>query len=318
MINMKLDRLLSIVIMLLNRDRVQAKDLAEYFDVSIRTIYRDIDTINNAGIPIVTYQGNKGGLGIVDTYKIDRQVLTLQDMVSMLSVLKGMNTTFKDRQLQDAIEKIDALVPDNKQEYVKNHVDQVVIDVMPWGTSGGQKKKMLMLQRAIANNRLITFSYRDGNGTKSARTVEPMTMIFKATAWYLFAYCKLRNDFRLFRLTRIKQLEILTETYIRQVADYKQYDSCIADKSEMIQLVIKFSKQIRQTAEDYFDESFLKYEKNGDIIATFELPENDWIQSYLLSLGEHAEVLKPQRMRHLLKEKAKKISRIYKHDIQLS
>ncbi len=315
---MKLDRLLSIVIMLLNRERIQAKDLADHFDVSIRTIYRDIDTINNAGIPIVTHQGNKGGLGIVDSYKIDRQVLTLQDMVSMLSVLKGMNSTFKDRQLQDAIEKIDALVPENKQEYVKNHVDQVIIDVMPWETSVGQKKDMLLLQQAIANNRLIKFSYRDGNGKKSARTVEPMTMIFKATAWYLFAYCTLRNDFRLFRLTRIKRLEMDTKTYIRKIADYKQYDKCLPDKSEMIQLVIKFSKQIRQSAEDYFDESLLKYEKNGDIIATFELPENDWIQSYLLSLGEHAEIIKPKRMRHLIKEKAKKICDIYKHDIQLS
>jgi len=315
---MKLDRLLSIVIMLLNRERMQAKDLAEHFDVSIRTIYRDIDAINNAGIPIVTHQGNKGGLGIVDSYTLDRQILTLQDMVSMLSVLKGMNNTFKDKNLQDAIEKIDALVPDNKQEYVKNHVDQIVIDVMPWGTSSGQKKKMVLLQQAIANKRLVKFSYRDGNGTKSSRTVEPMTMIFKATAWYLFAYCTLRNDFRLFRLTRIKQLEMLTETYVRQIADYKQYDSSLSDKPQMIQLVIKFSKQIRQTAEDYFDESFLSYEKNGDIIATFELPENDWIQSYLLSLGEHAEVLKPQKMRHLLKEKAKIICSIYKHDIQLS
>jgi len=315
---MKLDRLLSIIIMLLNRERMQAKDLADHFDVSIRTIYRDIDAINSAGIPIVTYQGNNGGLGIVDNYKLDRQLLTLKDMVSMLSVLKGINNTFKDRQLSDAIEKIHALVPDSKQEFVKNHVDQIVIDVMPWGTNDGQKKTMVSLQHAIAGNRLVKFSYCDGNGTKSARTVEPMTLILKATVWYLFAYCKLRNDFRLFRLSRIKQYEMLTKTYIRRVADYKQYDSSFPDNVKMIQMVIKFSKSIRQNAEDYFDKSFLQYEKNGDIIATFELPENDWIQSYLMSLGEHAEVIKPKRMRLLLKEKAKKIAALYKHDIQLS
>ncbi len=315
---MKLDRLLSIVIMLLNRERVQAKDLADHFDVSIRTIYRDIDAINSAGIPLVTYQGNKGGLGIVDTYKIDRQVLTLQDMVSILSVLKGMNSTFKDKHLQDVIEKIDAIVPDGEEEFVKNHVDQIVIDVMPWGTSAGQKKKMLSLQQAIAGRRLARFSYRDSNGADSVRTIEPMTMIFKATAWYLFAYCELRSDFRLFRLTRIKQLEILEQTYIRRIADYKQFDSCLPDKEKMIQLVIKFSKQIRQKAEDNFDESFLQYEKNGDIIVTLELPEDDWISSYLLSLGEHAELLKPERMRILLQEKAKKIATLYKHDTLLS
>ena len=315
---MKLDRLLSIIIMLLNRERMQAKDLADHFDVSVRTIYRDIDAINSAGIPIVTHQGNKGGLGIVDNYKLDRQVLSLKDMISMLSVLKGINRTFKDRQLNNAIEKIHALVPDSKQDFVKSHIDQIVIDVMPWGTNEGQRGKMASLQQAIANNRLVKFSYRDSDGAKSARTVEPMTLIFKATAWYLFAFCELRNDFRLFRLSRIKQLEILTKTYIRRVADYKQYDSSFPDNVKMIQLVIKFSKPIRQNAEDYFDESFLKYEKNGDIIATFELPENDWIASYLLSLGEHAEVIKPKRMRLLLQEKSKKIAALYKHDIQLS
>jgi len=315
---MKLNRLLSIVVMLLNRERVQAKDLADHFDVSVRTIYRDIDAINNAGIPIVTYQGHKGGLGIVDSYIINRQVLTLQDMVSMLSVLKGMNSTFKDRQLQDVIEKIDAIVPDNKQEFVKSNVEQIVIDVMPWGTSGGQKKKMVTLQRAIAGKWIAGFSYRDSNGADSKRKVEPMTLIFKATAWYLFAYCELRGDFRLFRLTRIKQLEILKQNYIRRPANYKQYDSYLPEKEKMIRLVIKFSKRIRQNAEDYFEKSSLKYEKNGDIIATFDLPENDWIPSYLLSLGEYAEVLEPEKMRVLLQKKAKNIATLYKHDIQLS
>jgi predicted DNA-binding transcriptional regulator YafY len=315
---MKLDRLLSIVIMLLNRKRVQAKDLAAHFEVSVRTIYRDVDAINRAGIPIVTYQGNKGGLGIIDSYKLDRQVLSLKDMVSMLSVLKGINTSFKDRQLNEAIEKIHALVPPGKRDYVKNYVDQVVIDVMPWGIKSGQKEKLLSLQQAIANNRLIEFSYRDGNGTKTRRTVEPMTMIFKATAWYLFAYCKLRSDFRLFRLTRIKRFKMLQRTYIRRVADYKQYDDNLSGQLKMIKLVIKFSRTINHHVEDYFDDSFLTYLKNGDVIATIELPENDWVLSYLLSLGEHAEVIKPKRMRLLLKEKAKKIIALYKHDIQLS
>ncbi|RUM36698.1 MAG: YafY family transcriptional regulator, partial [Desulfobulbus sp.] len=149
---MKLDRLLSIVIMLLNRQRVQAKDLADHFEVSTRTIYRDIEAINRAGIPVVTHQGNKGGLGIIDSYKLDRQVLTLQDMVTMLSVLKGVNSTFKDRQINNAIEKIHALVPEHKQEFVKNHVDQIVIDVMPWGSSLKHKEKMMTLQQAIAKN----------------------------------------------------------------------------------------------------------------------------------------------------------------------
>jgi len=236
----------------------------------------------------------------------------------MLSVLKGMNSTFKDRQLQAAIEKIDAIVPENKQDFVRNHVEQIVIDVMPWGISGGQKRNMEALQQAIAGKWISRFSYRDSNGESSIRSVEPMTLIFKATAWYLFAYCELRSDFRLFRLTRMNQLEILKQHYIRRPVNYKEYDSSLPEKEKMIRLVVKFSKRIRQNAEDYFDESSLKYEKNGDIIANFELPENDWVASYLLSLGEYAEVLEPERMRILLQEKAKKIATLYKHDTLLS
>ncbi len=310
---MKLDRLLSIVIMLLNRDRVQAGDLAEHFGVSVRTIYRDIDAINRAGIPIVTYQGNKGGLGIIDGYTLDRQVLTLQDMVSMLSVLKGVNSTFQDRQIHDAIEKIHSLVPEEKQDYVRNHADRVVIDVMPWGMPGRQKEKMVLLQQAIAENYLVDFSYCDCTGARSRRTIEPMTLLFKATTWYVFAYCRLRSDFRLFRLSRMRRLVVLKTTFIRKNSDYNQYDQMSSGAAKMVQLVINFKKSIAQNVEDYVDESCLKYMENGDIIATVEMPENDWIISWLLSLGEHVEVIKPERMRTLLQEKARKIIGIYRN-----
>ncbi len=308
---MKLDRLLSIVIMLLNRRRIQAKDLADHFNVSVRTIYRDIDAINMAGIPIVTHQGHKGGLGIVDNYKIDRQVLTLQDMVSMLSVLKGINSTFKDRQINNAIEKIHALVPENELDYVNNHVDQLIIDVMPWGINNWQKDKMLLFQRAIADSCLVSFSYRDSNGTRSQRTVEPMTLIFKATAWYIFAYCRLRNGFRFFKLTRIDKPEPLEEIFTRKSADYRDHDRMSSGNVKMISLVIRFSRKIRHNVEDYFEKSCLEYMDNGDITATFTLPDNDWVISYLLSLGEHAEVLKPQKIRILLQKKSSKIAALY-------
>ncbi len=315
---MKLDRLLSIVIMLLNRKRVQARDLAEHFNVSVRTIYRDIDAINRAGIPIVTYQGNKGGLEIVEGYRLDRQVLSLEDMISMLSVLKGINTTFKDRQIDDAIEKLHALVPKEKQEYVNSYIDRMVIDVMPWGMPQGQKEKMFLLQQAIAENHLVSFSYRDAFGKGSLRTVEPMTLLFKATAWYLFAFCRLRSDFRLFRLGRIRGLTASQQTFIRKNTDYREHAETTADTAEMITLVIKFAKSIRHNVEDYVEESGLEYLENGDVIATFELPDNDWVLSYLLSLGEDAEVLEPTYMKVLLQEKAKKIIALYKHDIQVS
>lgn len=308
---MKIDRLLSIVIMLLNRERVQAKDLAEHFGVSVRTIYRDIDAINEAGIPIVTYQGNNGGLGIVDTYKIDRQVLTLNDMVSILSVLKGVNSSFQDNQLHNAIEKIHALVPGDKQEYLARHMDHLVVDVMPWGMNDAQKEKIISLQQVIAGSRLIRFIYHDTNGSRSQRAVEAMTLVYKAAAWYLFGFCRLRNDYRLFRLSRIKGLELLDEPFVRKDVGYREYEKTHSSNVKMIKLVVRFSKAIRHNVEDYFEDSSLLHLDNGDIVATFEIPDNDWVLSYLLSFGDNAEVIEPKKMRDLLQEKAKKLIALY-------
>ena len=315
---MKIDRLLSIVIMLLNRDRVRAADLADHFDVSVRTIYRDIDAIHRAGIPIVTHQGNKGGLGIIDSYKLDRHVLTLQDMVAMLSVLKGVNSTLQDRRLGEAMEKIQALVPRKSRQDISSRLNQTVIDLMPWGLEVRRKEEMIPLRRAIHKGRLVRFSYRDAQGVSSCRTVEPMTLVFKATAWYLFGYCTLRHDFRLFRLTRISSLVTLETTFVRRQVDYDQYDQGGDEKVKMVRLVVRFSKSIQQTVEDYFAESCLDYLDNGDVLATFELMDNGWVLSYLLSLGDQAEVIRPRWMRLKLREKAKKIAALYKDDIQVS
>ncbi len=296
--------------MLLNRDRVQAGELAEYFEVSTRTIYRDIDAINRAGIPVVTHQGNKGGVGIVKGYRLDRQVLTLDDMVSMLSILKGVNATFQDRRIDRSIEKLHTLIPAERQDEVQKQISSLVIDVMPWGIRH-QDEKIELLQGAIWDCFLIEFSYRDGNGARSRRTVEPMTLVFKSTAWYLFAYCRLRSDFRLFRLTRMAELVLSEKRFNRRPGQYQQYDSRCTDTTQMIKLKVRFSAEIRNIIEDYFEESFLRYLDGGDILAIFEIPDNDWILSWLLSLGDKAELIEPVKMRVLLREKANKIKKLY-------
>ncbi len=296
--------------MLLNRDRVQARELADYFEVSTRTIYRDIDAINRAGIPVVTHQGNKGGVGIVEGYRLDRQVLTLDDMVSMLSILKGVNATFQNRRIDRSIEKLHALIPADRQGEVQKQISSLVIDIMPWGIRH-QEEKIELLQGAIGDSFLIEFSYRDGNGARSRRTVEPMTLIFKSTAWYLFAYCRLRNDFRLFRLTRMTELTQTGKKFNRRSGQYQHYDHRCTGNTRMIKLKVRFSAEIRHTIEDYFEESFLNYQDNGDILADFEVPDNDWVLSWLLSLGDKAELIEPAEMRVQLQEKAKKIEKLY-------
>ncbi len=130
---MKINRLLAIVVMLLNREKISASELAEKFEVSVRTIYRDIEAINLAGIPIVSQVGNNGGFYIIDNYKINHQLLTLEDMISIIEALKNMNRLLEDKSIDVAIEKVKNIVPKEKKDVFDLHFDQMFIDILPWG-----------------------------------------------------------------------------------------------------------------------------------------------------------------------------------------
>lgn len=297
--------------MLLNRKRITARELAEKFEVSIRTVYRDIDAINLAGIPITSHQGSDGGFGIIDTYKIDRQLLTLNDMLAMLSALKGINTTLEDRELDSAIEKITSLVPKDKTEQLNLHLEQLVIDILPWGYTKKQREKLKEIHHSIISNRLLNFHYRNYKGEKNVRTVEPMTLLFKGYAWYLFAYCCLRQDYRIFRLSRMYFLDTLEKQFVRREKSVHEVMKPDIDTNYWTHLVLKFSPKARVRVEDYFDEEQIEIQQNGDLIVKVSFPEDEWVYSIILSYGEFVEVLQPQHIRKIIQEKAKKIINYY-------
>lgn len=200
---MKLDRLLSIVIILLNRDRVSAADLAKRFEVSVRTIYRDIDAINLSGIPVVSFQGKGGGVGIDEDYRLDRQVLTIPDLVSIFSALRSVSTVFETVELSSALEKVRTLVPKACRFEADALQDQIVIDILPWDFRAREKQLLKEIRQALCDRRVIEIEYRTFEQKSSTRAVEPMTLVFKGHAWYLYAFCRARKDYRLFRLSRI-------------------------------------------------------------------------------------------------------------------
>jgi predicted DNA-binding transcriptional regulator YafY len=310
--------MLSIVVILLNKDRVSAKELSEKFEVSVRTVYRDIDAINLAGIPIISYQGNNGGFGIMDTFKIDRQLFSVKDMLNVLSALKGINTALADKELDLAIEKISSLVPREKSEELKLHLEQIVIDILPWGFTQKQKEYLRLINEAISHSRLVNFSYQNSNGEKSTRTVEPMTLMFKGYAWYLFSFCLLKNDYRFFRISRIKNPKILNQEFKRRKTSYQNFLFADPQKTKMVHLTLKFSSVTRQKIEDYFDEDAITYQNNGDLIVKVTFPEDEWVYSFILSYGEYVEVLEPSHIRNIIQERIKKLSAIYKPDIMVS
>ena len=311
---MRIDRMLGIIVFLLNRDKISAKYLAERFEVSVRTIYRDIESINMAGIPIVSYPGNNGGYGIMENYRLDRQVLSLDDMSSIITALKGVGNSTGDSDMDNIAEKILSLVPQDKVSGLKKRAEEVVIDITPWGFKQKLKEQSKIIQQAISDNTLIKFSYSNMRGDVLERIVEPMTMIFKSYAWYLFGYCRLRNDFRLFRLSRIDSLQSVNEKFMRKDITYKDF---FAEENQLAatNLILKFTPAAKIRVEEYFDEASVKYLSDGGIVASAAFPEDEWMYSFILGFGETVEVIQPAHVREIIRKKSEKIYSIYKHDI---
>jgi predicted DNA-binding transcriptional regulator YafY len=314
---MRIDRMLGIIVLLLNRDKISARNLSERFEVSVRTIYRDIESINMAGIPIVSHPGNNGGYGIMENYRLDRQVLSLDDMSSIITALKGVGNSIGDNDLDNIAEKILSLVPHDKVGGLKKRFEEVVIDITPWGFKQKSKDHLKIIQQAISDNTLINFSYRNMRGETLERIVEPMTMIFKSYAWYLFGYCRVRNDFRLFRLSRMDNLKPINEKFVRKNATYKDFFSN-DNITAPVNLILKFVPSARIRVEEYFDESSVKFLSDGGIVASILLPEDEWMYSFILGFGETVEVVQPLHVREIIQNRAEKISSIYKHDIRVS
>jgi predicted DNA-binding transcriptional regulator YafY len=315
---MRIDRLLAITILMLNRDRITARELADKFEVSIRTIYRDLEAMNLAGIPVVSYSGNNGGYGIMENYRIDRRLLSSQDITSILSALHGVNRTLDDKSLSLAIDKIASLVPRDQSQNLMQNLEQVVIDILPWGDTPGRSADIRLLHQSIAAHKLVEFSYLNSKGENSIRKAEPMTLLFKGYSWYLFGFCLLKNDYRFFRLSRMKNLKILSVSFIRRDKSYKNCLGPMVESGNPIEFVLRFSPEVNQFIEDSFEGEQIEPQPDGSIIVRFIMPLSEWTYGFILSFGENVEVLSPENVRKRMSEKIKKIHSIYKPDIGLS
>lgn len=310
---MRIDRMLSIVIILLNRDKITAKELAEKFEVNLRTIYRDIDAINLAGIPIISFPGNKGGFGIMPNYKLDKQLLSLQDMASMLTALKSINSTLENNDIDNAIGKISSLVPDFQKEEFEQNLDRVVIDILPWGFSEKHKKILRSLHEAVMNSQIIEFTYSDMKMNASRRSIEPITLLIKGYSWYLFGFCLERNDFRLFKVLRIKDIVVSEKYFQRRKANYRDFvDYGDKPPADSVNIELKFDNIMLPKLQEFFSDEEINVQ-NNNIFVTTNVSDDQWVVSWILSFGATVEVLKPEKLRQKIKNIVETINKKYQY-----
>lgn len=297
---MKTERLLSIVFVLINRRLVQAKELADRFGVSVRTIYRDIEAINAAGIPVVTYQGSGGGIGLMEGYRLDRSVWTEKEMADIFAALHSLSSYGGGHEL--LMDKISGVVSPAGAAAFRSRAARLVIDLSPWGPSGQLEHHLSGLKRAIEESLAVAFTYVSGEGEETQRCAEPYTLMLKGQAWYLYAWCGLRGDFRLFKLGRMKDLRITDRRFERLDIDIADppWSQNWSDGGGGTSIRLRFHPGGRRLAEEHFSIDELDYSEDGGCYVSIRVPENDWIYGFLLGFGPALEVLEPAHVRSRL------------------
>ena len=289
---MKIERLIGILSILLQKDQVTAPELAEMFEVSKRTINRDIDVLLRAGIPIVTLQGSGGGIRIMDGYRMDKTILSSKDMKMILSGLRSLDSVSGSNYYSLLMEKIKA----GSSEYISGS-ESILIDLSSWSKEV-KAPKIELIQNAIEDGRVLKFEYYSPK-ENSIREIEPYYLVFKWSSWYVYGYCFSRNDFRLFKLNRMAGIT----------------EGCIFDKRSDVPMPDLSSEKVfprkgRMKAifdssmkwrliEDFGLESF-KELPDGNLLFEHDYSDDEGILSWMLTMKDKVTVIEPESIREKL------------------
>ncbi|MBN2509991.1 MAG: YafY family transcriptional regulator [Spirochaetales bacterium] len=315
---MKISRLLGIVTLLLNRERMTAGELARHFEVSVRTILRDLEALDEAGIPVQTVQGQGGGVGIMQGFALDRQFLSVAEISSIVTALEGLSRLISEPGIDTAREKLGNLVSPVVRERIQGRERVLDIDMAPWYGPSRLGETLNLLLEAAQALQVVSFCYSSTKGECSEREVEPYKLSCKGNVWYLYGYCLLRNDFRMFRLSRIRRLERQRKTFTRREVpehlydwdyDWEQGDPGHA----LMDVVLKFNSCLRYRVEDFFADEQICEQPDGSLLVRASFPRDEWVYSYVLGCGPDVEVVEPEELRECIMQKARAVMERYRH-----
>ena len=292
---MQESRLFRILYYLLDKGQATAPELAEKFEVSVRTIYRDIDAMSSAGIPIYVTTGRNGGIRFLDGHILDKTFFSSGEKQEILSAIQSLSAVqYPD--IDNILRKLSAV-------FQTGLTDWIEIDFSRWGSAAEYENQLfIQLKQAVLEKRKIRFEYFNSSGTASIREALPQKLIYKDKAWYLHAYCLLHNGCRLFRFTRIKHL-FLTETYFDAIPETDQNNfSQPQDTRPLINLELQFPPEVGFKLYDQLEDDAITQTQHGYTV-NLTLPETDWIYDFLMSFGEKVTIIRPQYIKQKIIQK---------------
>ena len=295
------------IYILMRQGTVTAAELAERFEVSVRTIYRDMDTLSAAGIPVYAKKGKNGGICLTEQFVLNKMLLTKDEQQEILSGLVSLRET-KAEAGENILQKLGEF-------FRTDPVDWLAIDLSDW--SGRRVQLYDNIKNAILARRLLQFDYYGKTGQMRRRTVEPVKLLFKEYTWYLKAYCRERKDWRLFKLFRIKRLLVQEETFVPRAECISQEDAPQGHEIQtdlnmnMTVVDVRIDKREAYRVYDRFEEEEIEVLPDGNFMVHFHLTMDDWGYGVLLSFGPSAEVLAPETVRQEMKRRVQQMAKWY-------
>lgn len=291
---MKVNRLMEIIIILLKKEKITAKQLSERFNVSTRTIYRDIEDLSSAGIPVYMNKGKRGGIFLLEEYTLDKNIFDDEEKENILIALKTLTST-KNFKMEKTLEKIECVFNQ------KNFIDWIDVDLSPWGSNGKIDERFNVIKDSILNENILTFQYVNSQNQLTYRKVKPFKIMFKSQSFYLMAYCLEKNSPRIFKISRMRDVERMSDKFKRDEIKNVFSKEEKNDNLDIVTLKLRFNSNMLFRLMDYYEENEITKEDTGKYLVTVEFPYGQWIYSHILSYGEDVEVVEPNFVKNELR-----------------
>lgn len=297
---MKNDRLFQILYLLLEKGTITAPELSRALEVSVRTIYRDIDALSLAGIPVYATQGKNGGVSLLPNYAFDKALLTDEEQNEILYAIQSLRAV--DQPVDALLSKLGGL-------FQKQNASWIEVDFSRWGMGNTDGAKFERLKTALLSRRALEIVYCSTSGETSRRVILPVKLIFKDKSWYLHAYCRMQEDYRLFKVSRIVEMTVLEERFGELPDELPPIEQAYAALPALMPLRLLFSPSVAFRVYDEFERSMIEQQPDGHMLVCAQFPQDNWVIGYLLSFGTEVSVLEPAEIRQQLSAYAESIWR---------
>jgi len=287
---MKMERLIAIIMLLMERETVSTRELAERLEVSRRTIFRDIDTLGMAGVPVVVTRGANGGVGLMKSYKVDKKLFTPKDVRSLIASLRSYHQLLADQEIAGTLTKLQSLEEPSRYAHVS-------VDLEPNPGNRSLRSLLKRIETAINDRRYLLFQYTDKNGKETSRQAEPYQLVFKESSWYLQAFCVERHDYRIFKLARMNEVRLSEERFAPRNFAPLPMDGSDWMTDERVPVIIRIDKSVKDKVIERFGEEHIIARDGDGYIAKYPIADNEEGYNVLLRFGAKCEILEPVTVR---------------------